>query len=52
MNMGALPRGAPRGEGLAALHRGLRVALVTVLEANVSTILAMVRGCGLLLGGW
>lgn len=37
----ALPRDAPRELGLKAMEHGLRVALITVLEANVSTILAM-----------
>ena len=31
----------PREDGLAALQRGLRVALITVMEANVTTLLAM-----------
>ncbi|PSC72120.1 pre translocase subunit [Micractinium conductrix] len=37
-----LPRDAPRELGLQALQRGLRIALITVLKANVSTMLAMV----------
>lgn len=44
--MYTLPRAAPREAGLKAMHHGLRIALVTVLEANVSTILAMVRQAG------
>ena len=41
-DMHELPHGAPRTAGLAAMHRGLRIAFITVLEANVSTMLAMV----------
>ncbi|KAL4436367.1 hypothetical protein ABPG77_009929 [Micractinium sp. CCAP 211/92] len=42
LNFATLPRNAPRELGLEALSRALRIAMVTVLEANVSTILAMV----------
>ena len=41
-DMHELPYGAPRADGLAAMHSGLRIAFITVLEANVTTILAMV----------
>lgn len=42
LNFATLPWNAPRELGLEALSRALRIAMVTVLEANVSTILAMV----------
>ncbi|KAL4420516.1 hypothetical protein ABPG75_010172 [Micractinium tetrahymenae] len=42
LSFATLPRNSPRELGLEALTRALRIAMVTVLEANVSTILAMV----------
>lgn len=47
----ALPRGAGRPQGLAALHSALRISLITVLEANITTMLAMVVLYGVGTGG-
>ena len=38
----ALPRGTDPSVGLATMHNALAIALITVLEANITTLLAMV----------
>ena len=38
----ALPRGTDPSIGLATMHNALAIALITVLEANITTLLAMV----------
>ena len=50
-DMGALAKDALASDRLAAMTNGLHIALVTVLEANVTTLLAMVVLYGVSVGG-
>jgi preprotein translocase subunit SecD len=46
-----LPRDAPRALGLSTLLSALRISFITVMEANITTMLAMVVLYGVGTGG-